>query len=95
MYQKQHPSLGFQLHIYKFFILLSVYFYHSVTVKYVQRRERERERERERLIVSHTDIYASLILCTEIPTSCIRSKYPNGDKVARTTKKVYRPAPSG
>lgn len=52
--------------------------------------------EREKCVShTHTYIYASPILCTELPISCIRTKYPNADKVACTTKKVGRPASSG
>jgi len=89
MYQKQHPSLGFQLHLYKFFILLSVYFYRRQCDSIMC------TEGRKCFTYTHTDIYASLISCTELPISCIRTKHPSVDKVACTTKKVGRPASSG
>ena len=67
-YQKQHPSLGFQLHFYKLFMLLSVYFYHKhCDSKICRQKERERERERERecvcACVSHTHTHTHRYLC--------------------------------
>ena len=66
-YQKQHPSLGFQLHFYKLFMLLSVYFYHKhCDSKICRQKERERERERERGVracVSHTHTHTHRYLC--------------------------------